>query len=327
MRAAQVTEFGPNATFKIVDIDKPKVEPGEVLVKVGAAGIIFADVLERRGDYGPPDHPPPITLGIEVAGTVEKVGAGVTGFDLGARVAGTMDYLHHGGYAEYAVVPASTLRPIPTRCSFPQAMVYLVNLTVGYLHYYTFGNVQPGDTLLLHAASGGVGSMITQIAKRKGKDNTVIALASSDEKLEFCKANGADHCINYRKVDYVEAVRKLTDNRGVDVVCNSVGGDTLERDPKLIKPLTGRWLITGASNGLGTIDPYAFIYNSITVRPFSILTTLGTEEHKKSLRFLDEWLRTETLIDPTREFKLEDVAAAHAWIEEQRSYGKAVLVP
>ena len=327
MRAAQVKEFSPNSVFQLSDIETPTIGDKEVLVKVAAAGIIYADVLERQGVYGPPEQPFPLTLGIEVAGTIEAVGKAVQRYAVGDRVAGNLDYAHHGGYAEYAAVRANNLRPIPERCSFAQAMVYMVNLPVAYHHFYTFGQVQPGETLLIHAASGGVGSLITQIAKRKGQDNTVIALASNEEKMAFCAANGADHCINYREVDYVEAVKELTQGRGVEVVCNSVGGDTLANDPKIIKPLRGRWLITGASNGAKSINPWSFIYDSITVKPFSVLTLPGTEEFRLAFQFLDQWLAEETLIDPTHVFSLEQATEAHQLIEQQKSFGKIILQP
>lgn len=326
MRAAYIHEYGPSTNFEIVEVDKPAISAKEVLVKVEAAGIIFSDVIERRGGYGPPAQGFPYAIGWEVAGTIEKLGADVTEFELGQRVGGTFP-AGYGGYVEYAAVPARTLRPIPARVGFEQALVYLINLPVAYSHYATFGQTQPDETILVHAASGGVGSMLTQLAKRKGNHNTVIALASSEEKLEFCKAMGADHTINYREVDYVDAVKKLTDNRGVDVVFNSVGGSTLATDPKIIKKLTGRWVITGAAAGVAAIDPYAFIYDSITVRSCSVLTLEGTDEQKKSLRFLDDWLKTEPLIEPTRVFKLTDVAAAHDLLEQQRAFGKIVLVP
>jgi NADPH2:quinone reductase len=324
MKAAQITEYGPSSNFKVVDVDVPTINSREVLVKVEAAGIIFADVLQRRGAYGPARRPFPFAMGIEVAGTVQKIGAEVTGFEIGNRVAGTLAF---GGYAEYAAVPAKTLRVIPGRVSFEQALVYLVNLPAAYIHYSTFGNLQPGETILVHAASGGVGSLITQVAKRKGKNNTVIALASSDEKIAFCKQNGADYAINYTKENYVEAVKKITDNQGADVVCNSVGGETLKTDPRVVKRLTGRWLISGAAAGRAMIDPYSFLYESITMRAFSIHTLENTEEHKKAFRFLDDWLRTEELIEPGHVFKLDDVAKAHDLIEQQRSWGKVILVP
>jgi NADPH2:quinone reductase len=322
MRAAYINEYGPGSKFEIREVDKPTIKAREVLVKVEAAGIIFSDVLDKRGWHGPPSVPFPYVPGWEVAGTVEKVGTEVTDFHVGQRVAGTFT---HGGYAEYAAVAANALREIPARASFEQALVYLINLPVAYLHYTTFGQVQPGETILVHGGAGGVGSMLTQLAKRKG--STVIAVAGSDEKLEFCKAMGADHTINYRKTDYVEAARKITDNRGVDVVFNGVGGNTLATDPKVIKALTGRWVLIGCAAGPGTIDPYSFIYNSITLRSCSVLTLEGTEDQRASRRFLDEWLRSEPLIDPAHVFKLDDINAAFDLLDQQQSHGKIVLVP
>lgn len=324
MRAAQITKYGPTSNFRINEVDVPKPGKGEVLVKVEAAGIRFADVLRRQGGYGPPQRPYPFTMGVEAAGTVSEVGPEVTGIEVGTRVVGSA---LGGAWAEYAAVQARGLRVLPGRVSARQALVYNVNLPVAYVTLYSFGQLQPGETILVHAAAGGVGSMITQIAKRRGQDNTVIALASSDEKLEFCRANGADHLINYKKQDYVEAVNKITDKQGVDIVCNGVGGDTLRTDPQVIKRLKGRWLIYGQSGGRATIDPYSFIYQSITVRPFSILALEGTQERAKATRFLEEWLRTEELIEPGEVFTLSQIAEAHECIEQQRSCGKVVLVP
>lgn len=322
MKAAYINEYGPNARFEIREVDKPTIKPTEVLVKVEACGIIVSDLLDIRGQRAGLSARFPYVPGWEVAGTVEKLGADVEGFELGQRVAGTFS---HGGYAEYAAVPVRSLRAIPQRASFQQALVYLINLPVAYLHFHTFGQVQPGETVLLHGAAGGVGSMFTQLAKRNG--NTVIALASTDEKLAFCKQMGADHAINYRTTDYVEAVAQLTDKRGVDVVFNGVGGSTLATDPKVIKPLTGRWILRGFAAGRETIDPYAFIYNSITIRTGSVMTLEGTEEHRASRRHLDEWLRTEPLLEPGHVFKLDEINAAFDLLQQQRAIGKIVLVP
>jgi len=322
MKAAHVHEYGPNSRFTIAEVDKPTVKPREVLVKVEASGIIFADVLDIRGSHGPWGVPFPYIMGWEVAGTVDQVGDEVTGFTVGQRVAGTMKL---GGFAEYAPVSVDALRPIPARCSAQQAMVYLINLPVAYLHYNTYGQVKPGETILVHGAAGGVGSMLIQIAKKCGAN--VIALASTDEKLEFCKQLGADHTINYRTTDYVKAVRQITDKQGVDVVFNGVAGPSMETDPKIIKRLTGRWVIIGRAAGLGMINPWTFIMNSITVRPCSVMTLDGTEDQRASRRFLDEWLRNEPLIEPGHVFKLEDINEAFDLLEHQRSHGKVVLVP
>ncbi len=322
MKAALINEYGPNSRFEIREVEKPSPKAREVLIKVEAAGIIFSDVLDKRGWHGPSSIPFPYTPGWEVAGTVEKLGSEVTEFKVGQRVVGTFT---HGGYAEYASVPANTLRRIPDRCSFQQALVYIINLPVAYLHYNTFGKVQPGETILVHGGAGGVGTMLTQIARRNNV--TVIALASTDEKLEFCKEMGADHLINYRKTDYMEAVKKLTDNRGVDVVFNGVGGSTLAIDPQIIKTITGRWVLIGCAAGAGTIDPYSFIFRSITLRSCSVLTLEGTQDQKDSRRFLDEWLLKEPLMDPSHVYKLAEINTAFELLDKQHSRGKVVLLP
>jgi NADPH:quinone reductase len=324
MKAAQITEYGPSSNFVINEVAMPKFDDNGVLVKIEAAGVIWADVLRRRGGYGPSQRPFPYTMGIEIAGTVVEVGKAVTKFVVGNRVAGSIP---SGAYAEYAGVNASLLRLVPAKVSIQQALVYQVNLPVAHVAINVFGRVQPGETLLVHAAAGGVGSMITQLAKRRGKDNTVIALASSDQKLEFCRANGADHVINYRKQDYVEAVKKITDNQGVDVIFNGVGGNTLRTDPQLVKRLTGRLIILGASGGPGVLDPYSFIYQSITVRPVSIRPLWGTPERKQAMLFLDDWQANEALIEPGHVFKLSEIAAAHDCVEQQRSIGKVIVLP
>ena len=322
MKAAYINEYGPNSRFEIREADKPRPAPREVLVKVEAAGIIFSDVLDKRGWHGPSSYPFPYVPGWEVAGVVEQLGSEVTEFKVGQRVVGTFT---HGGYAEYAAVPAKTLRGIPDRCSFQQALVYVINLPVAYLHYHTFGKVQPGETILIHGGAGGVGSMLTQIAKRN--DVTVIAVASTDEKLEFCRQMGADHLINYRKTDYMQAVKELTDHRGVDVIFNGVGGSTLAIDPQIIKPITGRWVLIGCAAGTGTIDPYSFIFRSITLRSCSVLTLECTQDQQDSRRFLDEWLLKEPLINPSHIYRLSDINAAFELLDKQHSRGKVVLVP
>jgi NADPH:quinone reductase len=143
--------------------------------------------------------------------------------------------------------------PLPDRVSFLQGLVYFVNMRIAYLAYYVFGKVNPGDTILLHAAAGGIGVLLTQIAKRHG-DNTVIALSRSDEKLDYCRKNGADHLINYQSADYVEEVPRITGGQGVDISLNSVDGATLETDPGAIKP-TGRWVIYGYAGRQGHDRP------------------------------------------------------------------------
>lgn len=320
MRAVQLRDFGGSSDLQVVELPVPEVGDEQILIKVGVAGIVFADTQMRRGDYVNLPKPP-FTPGREVAGTIVKVGAKVSRVRPGMRVTADM---HTGGYAEYAVAHADDAIVIPDHVTFEQAITHHVNLRIAYLYHYTFGKVQPGETILLHAAAGGIGTLVTRIAKRCG--NTVIALSSSDEKLAYCRSVGADHGINYRTTNYVDEVLRITGGRGVDVAMNSVAGRTLETDPFAIRP-RGRWLINGYAGGRAMIDPALVMHRSLTITIFSIYTVRHEEEFSDATDFLKEWLRTQPLDGCTRLFPLEEAAQAHDWIEGQHSCGKIALVP
>jgi NADPH2:quinone reductase len=323
MRAVQLDQFGPAERLKVVDIPIPHPGRGEVLVKVEASGVIFADTQMRRGDYVNLPESFPFIPGREVSGTVVKVGEGVTNIVPGTRVTADM---HTGGYAEYALAETKNLICLPGRVSFLEGVVCHVNLRIAYLCYFTFGQIQPGEVILLHAAAGGIGTLFTHIAKRRG-DNTIIALSSSDEKLAYCKANGADFIVNYRKADYVNEVLRITGGKGVDVSVNSVGGTTFATDPLVICS-RGRWIIYGYAGGKRLIDPYPVIMpKSLTLSVFSVYTVKESQEYRQATEFLMEWLETEDLVSVTKTFPLEEVTAAHDWIENQHSFGKIALIP
>jgi len=321
MKAIELREFGPAENFRVVEAPIPEPAVDEVLIEAEAAGIIFADTQMRRGDYvNLPSLP--FVPGREVAGTIKKVGDQVTTFDEGERV---VAHMHTGGYAEYAAASAEKVLRLSDRVSFLEGLVYHINLRIAYLCYYTFGKIERDATILLHAAAGGIGTLITQIAKRRG-NNTIIALVSSDEKLEYCLENGADYAINYTATDYVEEVLRITDGQGADVSLNSVGGSTLRTDPEAIRPL-GRWVIYGYAAGKDFIDPYEVIMpKSLTVSIFSVYTVREGEEYRQATEFMNEWLQTEELISVTRTFPLDEVIAAHHWIEGQHSIGKIALL-
>ena len=323
MKAVKLESYGPVENLTVVNVPIPKPSDDEVLIKVHASSVIYADTMMRRGDYPMLPESLPFVPGREVAGVVEQVGANVTSFRPGMRV---MAQMHTGGYAEYAKTSMDQVMLLPARVSFLQGLVYFVNLRVAYLVYNVFGKVQPKDTILVHAASGGIGTLLMHIAKRVGNENEIIALSSSDEKLAYCRANGADHLINYKNTDYVEEVLRITDGRGVDVALNSVGGPTLEKDPYVIKP-TGRWAIYGNSAGKGLIDPYKHILRSLTINVSSVYSYIFRDEHKEALKFLMDWLETEeNLLSVTKTFRIEDIREAHQCIEDQRSIGKIAVV-
>lgn len=321
MKAVQLNEYGPIENLKIVDVPVPKPAEDEVLIKVKASGVIFADILMRKGDYPALPSSLPFIPGREVAGIVDQVGANVTSIKPGMRV---MGQTHTGGYAEYAKTSMNQVICLPDRVSYLQGLVYFVNLRVAFMVYNVFGKVQPKDTILAHAAAGGIGTLLIQIAKRRG-NNVVIALSSSDEKLEYCRSNGADHLINYKTTDYVEEVLRITDGEGADVSLNSVGGPTLETDPYAIRP-TGRWVIYGHAAGKGLINPYEHLLKSLTINVSSIYTYFAREEFQQANDFLENWLQTEPLISVTKTFRIEDVQEAHRWLEDQHSFGKLALV-
>lgn len=320
MKAVQVYAFGPGENLQLEDIPVPEPSENEVLIRVEAAGVIFGDVLTRLGVDPRLPEVMPYTPGMEVAGVIEKVGAGVTSLKPGARV---MSYVPFGGYAEFAVASAGQVIPLPDNVSFLQGVTHLVNLPVAWLAYNVFGAVKPGDTILLHAASGGVGQLITQIAKQSG--STVIALASSQEKLDFCRENGADHLINYKTTDYVAETLRLTGGKGVDVSLNSVAGPTLETDPFAIRSV-GRWAIYGYAAGREPIDPFKHFLKSLTINVSATYAYVARPEFRQAQAFAIEWIRTQPLAAPTRTFRLEEVQLAHAWLESQQSIGKTALV-
>jgi len=322
MNAVHLMEYGPAENLKLVDIPVPEPADNEVLIKVKAASVIFADILMRKGDYPALPASLPFVPGREVAGIVERVGAGVTSIKPGMRVLGQM---HTGGYAEYAKTTADQVSVLSDHVSYLQGLVYFVNLRVAWMVYHAFGKVQPQDTILVHAASGGVGSLITQIAKRR-YNNVVIALAETDAKMEFCRLNGADHVINHAQTDYVQEVLRLTGGQGVDVSLNSIGGPTLQTDPDAIKPL-GRWVIYGYAAGKGLIDPYKHLIKSITIAPFSIYAFIFRDEWRQAQDFLDNWMHTEKgLLSVQKTFRLEEIVQAHHWLEDQQSIGKIAVV-
>jgi NADPH2:quinone reductase len=321
MRAVLLDEFGPAENFKIVDLPIPEPAEDEVLIDVEIAGIVFADTQMRRGDYVQ-IPPPPFVPGREVSGRIDKVGSNVPNLQPGMRV---MAFIPKGGYAEYAIAKGKEVVMLPDHVTHFQGIVYLVNLRIAYLNYTIFGKTHPDDTILIHAGAGGIGTLITQIAKRRAY-NTVITLSSSDEKAAYCKANGADHCINYKETDYVKEVLRITDGQGVDISFNSVGGATFQTDPMVIKAL-GRWVIYGYAAGKDVIEPYQTIMpKSLTLSINSVYTVRDRDEYQQATDFMLDWLNVENLDSVSRTFTLEEVVQAHHWIESQQSVGKIAIV-
>jgi NADPH2:quinone reductase len=296
--------------------------PGEVLVRHHYVGVNFIDVYHRRGVYR---LPLPSGLGSEAAGVVEAVGAGVTELRPGDRVAcGTGPV---GAYAEARVVPADRLVHLPDDIDDrTAACIMLKGLTAQYLLLQT-AQLQPGDTILMHAAAGGVGQIACQWAKHLGA--TVIGTVGSDEKVALARANGCDHVIVYTREDFVERVREITGRRGVRVVYDGVGKDTFAGSLDCLQP---RGLLAMFGQSSGVVPP--FDLGALSVKGSLYLTrpTLGTyaatsEALRRMAGDLFGVVRSGAVrIQPPQQFSLREAGAAHAALEARATTGSIVLV-
>jgi NADPH2:quinone reductase len=301
-----------------------------VLVKVEFAGLRWGDVMGRTG-VPVRSRTPPFVPGQEAAGVVAENGAGASLFAPGDRVY----CLPQGNaYQEYLTISERALRKVPERVSLEQILVYPVNMPTAYMLVYEWAKVQEGEIVLVHAAAGGVGSLVVQILKRNFADVTVIGLAGNDEKVATVKANGADYAINYKTTDYIDAVGAIAGVKprgfqpaappaGVHVALNGVGGATLRTDRRVIRKL-GRWVLFGTVAGADAINLFANSYDSITIMPFSKIPFRGTAEDRRAEAFTADWIETEQLDTPTVH-PIEDIAAVQAAMERGDTRGKVVF--
>jgi NADPH2:quinone reductase len=242
MKAMLCTQWGGPDDLVLRDIPSPKPGPGEVRVRLRAAGLNFADTLLIAGKYQlQPQFP--FSPGFEGAGEVIELGAGVTRHQLGDRVA---TFALDGGYAEQIVIPERMATPIPDSMDYGTAASFIVAYGTSHLALDHRAQLQSGEVLLVHGAAGGVGLTALEIGKKMGA--TVIATASTAEKLAVCQAYGADHLINYREEDFRRRVKHITKGRGVDVVYDPVGGDVFDQSLRCMK-WEGRLLVIGFASG------------------------------------------------------------------------------
>jgi NADPH2:quinone reductase len=333
MKAAQLKDYGPAENFRITDVPKPKVEPGEVLVRVNYAGLRWGDIMGRNG-VPVRAVQPPFVPGQEAAGVVAELGEGVTHVKVGDRV---VVLPGAGAYAEYLKVPArARIAKVPDGVPLSTALVYCVNMPTAYLITHEWAKVQEGESVLVHAAAGGVGMLIVQILKRKFKDVKVIGLAGTDEKCRaVVEQHGADHAINSQTHDYVAEVEKIMGAKprvfapgaplaGVHVVLNGVGGNTVLKDRLIIRRL-GRWVLFGGSSGAyEPVQLGSHAYDSITIMPFSMIPFMGTPTYERAVAFTNDWMMTQELTPPTVH-PLDDIVQIQLAMEQRKTQGKVVF--
>ena len=322
MQAIRVHQFGGPDVLRVEDIPIPEPGPGEALIRVEATGINFVDVYHRTGLY---PGQLPLTLGREAAGTVERVGPGVTTCRPGDRV---VSESVRGAYAQYAVAAAERLVPVPDRVSSRQAAaVLLQGMTAHYLTYATY-RLAPGDTCLVHAAAGGVGLLLCQIAGRIGA--RVIGTVSTEAKATLASQAGAHEVILYTRADFLTEVRRLTGGSGVQVVYDSVGRSTFLRSLDCLAR-RGMLVLFGQSSGpVEAFDPQLLNAKGslFLTRPTLAHYTATRAELLARAGEVLRWVAEGALdVRIGRDFPLVEAADAHGELEGRRTTGKVLLIP
>ena len=321
MHAIQVKKHGGPEALEYLEIDRPKLKEGEALVRLEAIGVNFIDVYHRTGLY---KLDPPFSPGSEGAGVVEETGPNVTTVKKGDRVAYAMA---RGAYVEYHAVPASLLVPIPEGVdSRTAAAAMLQGMTAHYLAVSTYP-LKPGDTCLVHAAAGGVGGLLVQVAKMRGA--RVFGTVSTEEKERIAREDGADEVIRYTEKDFEAEVMRLTSNKGVDVVYDSVAKTTFD---KSVNCVTRRGVLAlfGQSSGpVPPFDPARLAKNGIYLtRPSLAHYTADRDELLWRAEDVLGWIREGRLkLRIDRELPLRDAAKAHQLLESRETKGKLLLIP
>jgi len=301
----------------------PKPRAGEVLVKLAAAGVNRPDVFQRQGNYPPPPGASPI-LGLEIAGTVVALGDGVRDPALGDRVCALVT---GGGYAEYCAAPAPQCLPVPAGFSMVEAAGLPETFFTVWSNVFMRGRLQPGETILIHGGSSGIGTAAIQLAHHFGA--RVVATAGSDKKCDACRRLGADEAINYRTTDFVKRVKELTGGKGVELVLDMVGGDYLQRNLSALA-VEGRLVqIAFLKPSKVEFDFMPMMLKRLTLTG-STLRARSVEQKAEIARPLREkvWpLLDQGKIKPLiyATFPLAEAAAAHRLMESSAHIGKIIL--
>jgi NADPH:quinone reductase len=322
MKAIQVKEIGGPEKMELVDLPRPVPVAGQALVKIAASGVNFIDVYFRTGLY---KADLPATLGSEAAGAVESVGPGVADFAPGDRVAYAMA---RGSYAQYAVVPAAQLVKVPAGVDLQTAAAAMLQgMTAHYLTHSTFP-LKSGDTCLVHAAAGGVGLLLVQMARRIGA--RVFGTVSTEAKAQLAKQAGADEVIFYTQQDFEAEVKRLTASRGVDVVYDSVGATTFAKGLNCLRP-RGMMALFGQSGGpVPPFDPSLLNAKGslFLTRPSLAHYCLTRDELLWRAGDVLGWVASgELKVRVDRAYSLAEAAQAHRDLEGRHTAGKLLLIP
>lgn len=323
MKAIQVQRAGGPEVLELTDLPKPSPGPGQVLIRVEAAGLNFADILYVAGEYLVRTRYPTVP-GMEFAGVVEALGEGVEGLQPGVRVAALGG---SGAFAEYAVVPARSVLPLPPQMGAAEAAAFPVSYFTAYFALSTQARAQPGEWVLIQAAAGALGTASIQMAKQMGL--RVIALASSEEKLALCRRLGADATLLNTQDNLLEAVRNTTEGKGVDILMEVVGGAGFAQSLKMLA-YRGRLLVIGsASREMAQMHPVALMKGNQSVIGVWLTPFLSDPaEMQAAVDFLMPLVASGQIRPVVGErFKLEGAAEAFRFVLSRKNTGKVILEP
>jgi NADPH2:quinone reductase len=321
-KAVVCRELGPPECLRLESFAPTPLPKGDVRVAVHAAGINFPDILMAAGEYQlKPELP--FTPGVEAAGEVTEIGEGVTGFTVGDRVIVKM---RHGAYADEAMVSPSQLIPLPSTFDYAEGATFLAAHGTAYHALIDRGQVRPGEVLLVHGAGGGVGLAAVEMGKMLGA--TVIAAASSEEKLAVAQARGADHLVLYPREPFRDAVKRMTGGRGADVVFDPVGGEILENSLRCIA-WGARILIIGFTGGIGMART-----NLLLIKGASLLGVRAGEAVRRNpglgavrIKNLVDWAEAGKIRPHiSHRLPLEDYAKAMRLLIERKAIGRVALI-
>ncbi|WP_394121528.1 zinc-binding alcohol dehydrogenase family protein [Planococcus donghaensis] len=328
MKTIIVEETGPPEVLKLQEVDKPKPAADQVLIRVEAISVNFADIKARQGQYHGAAADTAFTPGLDCAGVVVEIGDQVSRFQAGDRV---MAFPSGGSYAEFVVAPENLTYPVPNEISSETAAA---SLTVGITAYNVIqkmARLEKGETILIHAAAGGIGSTAIQLAKLLGASK-IIGTVGSDEKVAKAKSFGADEVINYRSTNFVEKVNELTGGKGADVILDTVAGENFERSLKCLAQF-GRIVSFGHANdgsipGIAKTDQLHSSCRSVIGYSTGTYRKNRPEFLREAAEKIIEYLLQKQLeIVISKSYALEDASEAHAHIESRTSIGKVLLIP
>lgn len=322
MKAIEIHEFGGPEVLQVRDVPTPEPGEGQVRVKLVASGVNFIDIYQRSGQY---QLPLPTVLGGEGAGTVDAVGPGVTTLHVGQHVAWPAA---PGSYAEYVVAPADRILPVPEGVDLKvAAAVMLQGMTAHYLAYSTYP-LTSGDTALIHAAAGGVGALLVQIAKRAGA--RVIGTVGTEEKARIARESGADDVILYTQTDFEAETKRLTGGAGVNVVYDSVGKTTFDSSLNCLRP-RGYMVLFGQSSGaVPPVNPQILNAKGSLFLTRPTLANYIAEPRELQWRMNDlmQWIQAgELTVRIDRTYPLAEAAAAQEALASRATQGKVLLLP